>query len=276
MRLKNRVAVVTGGTAEMGAAIGRRYAEEGAKIVLCSRTTEKGERNAREITASGGEAIFVAADLSREADAKNVIATAAKRYGRVDILVNVAAPTTEVKGGMDKPVAEQPFEDFEYLLKVGLYGPYWMSKYALIEMVKNPGGVIIYISSIAASMGIRGIPGYSVGKAGLEALTRQIATDYSNKNIRAVALRLGWIQSNDLNRALAHHPVAGPMVRNMHMTRPGTPEDVAGICAYLASDEAEYVSGQVWPFDGGAGAKAAAPDMTAAYKDIMASGKVKL
>jgi NAD(P)-dependent dehydrogenase (short-subunit alcohol dehydrogenase family) len=220
---------------------------------------------------TGETVIFVEADLSKQGDCRNVVAQTVSGFGRIDILVNCAAPTDVVKSGFDRRLTEQRFEEFEYIMKVGLYGPYWLSQLAIPEMIQAGGGVIINISSLGAARGIRSIPGYSASKAALEALTRSIATDYAGDNIRCVALRLGRVETNDMNRALGKHPTAGPAIRDLAFTRAGVPADVAAVSAFLASDEAAYVSGIVWPFDGGASVKAPIPDLTAAYKEVAAA-----
>ncbi len=273
MKLMNKVAVVTGGTGEVGQAIAARFAQEGAKLVLCSRRAESGEECARNIIGRGGEAIFVKADLSTEADAKRVIDEAVRRFGRLDIIVNNAAAIDVLKGGRDRPVTEQPTEDFDYIMKVGIYGPFWMCKYGIAEMQKNPGGsggVVINISSNQSQFGLHSRPGYSASKGALESLTRQMATDYAEFGVRCVALRLGYVQSNDISRRLIAHSKAGPAMRALHLTRLGIPEDLGGICTYLASDEAAYVSGVIWPFDGGSGSKAVLPDLMPYYREILA------
>lgn len=270
MRLEEKVAIVTGGTGEIGAAIARRFVSEGAAAVICGRNRENGEAVAAGLCAAGGRAWFVRADLSSEDDARHVVDETVRRFGRIDILVNNAAPIDELKAGRDKPLGDQDSKDFDYIMKVGLYGPYWISKRAVKAMILNPGGVIINISSGVAVSAVPSRPGYCASKAGLEGLTRSIAYDYADHSIRCVGVRLGYVQSNDISRRVMEHPNAGPQMRQVHLTRLGVPEDVAGIVTFLASDEAAYVSGTIWAFDGGSSSKATIPDLTIPYRDVMA------
>ena len=157
--LSGRVALVTGATGSMGAAIARRLADEGAAVAGLGRTRGSGSglRVAEQIVAGGGRACFITADVSREDQVRDAVAAAVESFGH------------------------EPTEVFDRMMRVNLYGPFWTAKYAIPHMLRTgTGGAIVSVSSISASRVDRSMPAYAASKAGLEGLTRQIATDYGS------------------------------------------------------------------------------------------------
>ena len=251
--LAGRVALVTGATQAMGAAIARRLAAGGAAVVGVGRSAERGLAVARSLRAEGLDADFVAADVSDEAEVARAVAAAVSRYGRLDIVVNNAAAMDAAEG----PAHLEPTEVFDAVLKVGLYAPFWFAKHAVPVMIDGGrGGSFLGISSYASSRGVAGIPAYSASKGGLEALTRQLAVEYAEHGIRANVLVLGSI-AVPRNAGLHADAEMADALRGARLTdRPGSPEDVAAATAFLVSDDAAFITGATLDLDGGLLAKA--------------------
>lgn len=262
MRLAGKTALITGSTKGIGRTMAVTFAAEGANVIVTGRSVDAGEAVVAEIAGKGGDARFVAADIGQEADVQRLVDEAVFAYGRIDVLVNNAAPTELAAGGGDGLLTEVPTSSFDQVMKVGLYGPFWACKYAIPVMQRTGGGSIINISSYAGSFGVPGLPGYSCAKGALNALTRQVAVDFADAGIRSNAIVIGFVVSGGVSDVLASHPVVGKAFRDMTLTRSGTSQDVAWLAVYLASDQAEFISGAFMAADGGLGARSAAPDFS--------------
>lgn len=251
MRLKDKVALVTGATRGIGAAIARGFAKEGAKVVLCARNREAGAEVARSICSEGGVALFQATDVADESQVREVVDKTVAEFGRIDVLVNNAGPVDLLLSGTDRPLHLITTQQFDAILRVALHGPAWCSKYALPHMMKQHAGSIINISSVSARVGLPGVPAYSAAKGALSALTRQLAFDYGAHGIRANAILVGMIIHEGSATAIAD-PNALEMHRKRHLTRLGEPQDVVNAALYLAADESAFVTGTHVTVDGGA------------------------
>ena len=251
--LSGKVALVTGATQAMGEAIARRLASEGASVLGVGRSKDGGEAAAARIRADGLRAEFAAADISREDDVAYAVAEVARRFGALDVVVNNAASLD----GKEAAPHLLATETFDAIVKVGLYAPFWFAKYAAPVMIDGGrGGQFIAISSYAASRGVAGIPAYTASKGGLEALTRQLAAQYAEHGIRANTLVLGSIEV-PRNADLYRDEAMAAALRAARMTyRPGRPADVAAAVAFLACDEASFITGATLDVDGGLLAKA--------------------
>ncbi|MGE0387885.1 MAG: SDR family NAD(P)-dependent oxidoreductase [Gammaproteobacteria bacterium] len=269
--LNGKVAIVTGATQSMGVAIAARLAEEGAIVIGCGRSADRGEAAAQAIRARGARAEFLRADVGVEADVRSVVEVAARIHGRIDIVVNNAAAIDHIRGGGERPTAEETDEALDRHLRVGLYGPLWFARHALAHM-RAHGGAFVHLSSQAAMRAVPGMPAYASAKAALEALSRQMAVDFAAHGIRSNVVRVGAIQVEQ-NARLHEHPIAGPEMRaNQILQRPGRPEDIAAAVAFLASDDAGFMTGTVLDVDGGTGAKMRVPAISATYADMNAAG----
>jgi NAD(P)-dependent dehydrogenase (short-subunit alcohol dehydrogenase family) len=255
-RFDGKVVIVTGATKAMGATIATRFGNDGAAVVGVGRSVEEGEGVARSIRDRGGEALFVQADVSDEAEVEGAVAAAVDHFGSVDIIVNNAAPMRG-DGADDHPkaLADLPTEHFDWQMKVCVYGPFWFAKYGIPHMVAAGGGSIVNISSGAAARGVRAGGGYGPAKAALEALGRGLAVDYGPLHIRVNTVRLGAIRVPG-NAGLHDNPAFAAALQEARIVpREGTPADVAAMVAFLASDESGFITGEVFVVDGGAAAK---------------------
>jgi NAD(P)-dependent dehydrogenase (short-subunit alcohol dehydrogenase family) len=263
--LRDKVAIVTGGTATMGEAIAQRLGEEGVRVVAASRRSSLGEAVADRLRLRGIVASFVTCDVTVEDDARRVVDYAVTEHGRLDILVNNAAPVDLIRSGRERPVAEEDNESFDRMMRVCVYGPFFLAKQAIPRMIDAGGGSIINISSAAAVTAQPAMTGYGPAKAALTALARQIAVDYGIHHIRANTVVAGSIRVAE-NQSLHDDPDRGSALRaNQMLKQVGHPDDIASAVAFLASDDAAFITGLALPVDGGASARKPSPDISSAY-----------
>ena len=253
--LTGMVAIVTGATQAMGEAIAFRLAADGAAVLGVGRNVERGAAMVERLRAAGLRADFVPADVGQEADVRRVVRAAVTQLGGIDIVVNNAASLDA--DAREAPAHEESSELFDQIMRVNLYGPFWFAKYATPSMMAlGRGGVFVNISSYAAHRGVAAMPAYTASKAGLEALTRQIAVDYAEYGIRANSLVLGSI-AVPRNQRLHDDQQMSEALRHARMVpRVGTPEDTADAVSFLASPRSGYITGAELNLDGGLLAKA--------------------
>lgn len=250
-RLDGKRVFITGASGGIGETIARRFAEQGATVILAARSLDKLEAIADDIRVRGGHALAVRMDQTVETMVEAAIETSVQAFGGIDALINNAAPLDlVVKQGMDGPVHGMSTEGFHSIMKGVLYGPFWCCKYALPHMMKGGTGSIINVSSIAAVTGVPAVPAYSAAKGGLSALTRSIAFDYGRFNIRCNAILLGTI-GHERWSGMLDTPEKVETMKARHLTRLGVPDDVANAAIYLASDESEFVTGSHLSVEGG-------------------------
>jgi NAD(P)-dependent dehydrogenase (short-subunit alcohol dehydrogenase family) len=244
MRLRNKVAVITGAGSGMGKAMAKLFAAEGAKVV-CADISGNQDVVAAEI---GAAAVAVHANVANEDDVRNMIATAEEKFGRLDILVNNAG-----FGGQMGPLHEQTTERWDQVHAVNLKGVFFGMKYGVISMLKTGGGAIVNISSASGFVGWKHHSIYGAQKAGVNQLTKSAALDYAGHNIRVNAVLPGtmWTGLVKKSKEFPEPPADAAKLPGIPMNRWGLASDIAYAALYLASDEANYVTGVLLPVDGG-------------------------
>ncbi|MCJ7605992.1 MAG: 3-oxoacyl-[acyl-carrier-protein] reductase [Dehalococcoidales bacterium] len=245
MDLSGRTAIVTGSARGIGKAIALKLAEVGADIVVndIEPAAEAMEETAAEIRALGRRALTVTADVSSPEDVARLINTAAAEYGKIDILVNNAGVTR------DQLVMRMSDEEWDTVLNIDLKSAFLCSRAVLRYMLKQRSGRIISIASVVGIMGNAGQANYSAAKAGVIGLTKSIAKEVGSRSITANAIAPGYIQTRMTDQLDEKQTAA--MLARIPLNSLGTPRDVAEAVAFLASDEARYITGQVLNIDGG-------------------------
>lgn len=242
--LTEKVAVVTGAGRGIGKAIALKLAKEGASIVINYRKSEKEAKElVEEIIDKGGRAEAVQGDVSFLEDAEKVIKFAVEKFGRLDILVNNAGITR------DTLLLRMKEEDFDKVLQVNLKGVFNCTKHASAIMLKQRSGRIINISSVVGLIGNAGQANYAAAKAGIIGFTKSIAKEIGARGITVNAIAPGFI-ATDMTEVLSDK-VKEKLIENVPLRRLGSPEDVANLTAFIASDNASYITGQVINVDGG-------------------------
>ena len=247
MKLKDKVAIVTGAAKGIGWGIAKVFVEEGAKVVVVDWDEKEGPRTAAELSKTG-EAIYVKCDVSNEDNVKAMIQAALDKFGRIDILVNNAGV------GVYKSVLDTSSEDWDRCLSVNLKGQFMCAKYAIPHMQKLGKGAIVNISSVHSFATVNGVAPYAASKGGITALTRNMAIDYGPA-IRVNSIAPGWVLTPLIQSIFDSYPdpAAQRKTTEEHqvMKRIGRPEDIGRAAAFLASDEAAFITGTQLFVDGG-------------------------
>ena len=245
MRLKDKVAIITGAASGIGKATAKLFAEHGAKVVVADIDKDGGSQTVTQIQNGGNEAIFVETDVTLKVNTEKMVAQTVETYGKLDILFNNAGIA------MRLPVAELPEEDWHRCLDVNLTGVYLCAKAAIPAMLKNGGGSIINMSSIYGVVGADVRAAYVASKGGVTNLTRGMALDYAENNIRVNCICPGFVET-PLVAGVIKTPEEYQALADKHpMRRLGQPEEIAYGALYLASDESAFVTGIALPIDGG-------------------------
>ena len=246
-RLKGKVAVVTGSTSGIGIGIATLFAAEGAKVVICGRRESKGQAVVDRIRDQGGEASYHYMDISQPDSIEKLFADTAEQYGRIDILVNNAANV----GLKDGRVDELTLDMWDGIFQSDLRGTFYATKCVIPYLQKNEtGGSILNIGSMASCSGDLGSTAYACAKAAVNTLTQYTATQYGKQKIRCNCVRPGLIVTPE-NETRIPQTLKDIFSGNILVDRWGCPEDIGHICVYVASDESEYVTGQIIDVDGG-------------------------
>jgi 3-oxoacyl-[acyl-carrier protein] reductase len=243
MRLEGKIAIVTGGARGIGRGIALELAKRGAKVVVNYHANADAANEVVQLIKHGGDAIAVQADVSKLDEAQKLIKSATEFGGRLDVLVNNAGTTR------DMLLAMMPEGDWDLVIATNLKSAYNCCKAALKPMMRQKYGRIVNIASVAGLAGNGGQTNYSASKAGLIGLTKSLAKEIGGRNITVNAVAPGFVPTDLTNEILSK--VQDEAIKATPLGRLGTVEDVAYAVAFLASDEAAFITGQVLSVDGG-------------------------
>lgn len=246
-RLRDKVAIVTGGAGGIGSAVARRLVSEGAQVVVADIDLGRATSVANEL---GSAALPVEYDAGDADSIRGLVEATVRHFGGLDILHNNAAVTDPAVQSQDRTAPEIPVEVWQKVLDVNLTGYLIGCKYAVPEMIKRGGGSIINTASGSGMLGDLVRVAYGTSKAGIIALTKYVATQHGRDGVRCNAIAPGVIVTQALREAASD--ILAIQSRHVVIKRLGVPEDIAGLVAYLASDEAGYITGQCISIDGGA------------------------
>ena len=257
-RLDGKAAVITGGAGGIGEATARLFVNEGAGVVIADIKEQEGQKVAAELKAMGGRAEFIRCDVTKSGEMKDVMSTAVRLFGRLDILFNNAGIISPSRWD----IASCPEEVFDRVMAINIKGLFLGIKHAVPEMIRSGGGSIINTGSMASLVGVAGTGPYCVSKGAVLSLTRVAALDYGRHGIRVNAIAPGVVDTpiygtgsmKDLSPA-ERNEMYNAYVAMHPIPRVIQPEDVAYLVLFLASDESSMITGAVYPIDGGATAQ---------------------
>lgn len=243
--LQNKVAFVSGAGSGIGRAVAEAYAREGAKVVISDVNVEHGEETVATIKKNGGEAFFIQGDSSSAADNKRLVEETVAKYGRLDISCNNAG-----MGGPAKPTGEYEPEEWDKVIALNLSGVFYACRYQIEQMEKNGGGSIVNIASIHGTVAAPNSPAYTATKHGVVGLTKNIAVEYGQKNIRCNAVGPGYIETALLKSNMDDNALNAIAAKSA-MNRLGTSEEIAELVVFLSSDKSSFTTGSYIIADGG-------------------------
>ena len=244
-RFEGKVAIITGGASGIGKATAERLASEGAAVVIADVDQAKGQAACREVEQAGGKAVHIPTDVTSAADTEKMVSLTLAHFGRLDVLVPAAGKGA---GGTVDNTSE---EDWDSVVDLDLKGVFLSAKFSIPQMRKTGGGAIVCISSIGGLRGDWGGPAFSAAKAGVVNLTRHLAIAHAAENIRVNCICPGVIETPLTTNWLSKPKVLEAVTARHPIGRLGTAEEVAAAAAFLASDEASFITGAILPVDGG-------------------------
>jgi NAD(P)-dependent dehydrogenase (short-subunit alcohol dehydrogenase family) len=244
--LKDKVAIITGGTSGIGRETAVLFAQAGAKVVVAGRRQSEGDETVKLARAAGGDAIFVKTDVSRTQDVEALVKTTVERYGRLDTAFNNAG----IEGNW-MPLVDISEQEWDSVIDINLKGVFLCLKYELRQMLANGGGTIVNMSSVAGLMGSPSAAPYCASKHGVIGLTRTAALECAAQNIRVNAVCPAVIET-PMGERLFGAPDAHNGVLAMHpIGRLGTPREIAEAVLWLCSDKSSFMTGHYMVLDGG-------------------------
>ena len=248
MRLKDKVAIVTGASSEIGIEISKTFVQEGANVVLIGRNREKLEKTRSKIKDYSSRTVAISCDITNESQVIQTVNQITDHYGKIDILVNNA-------GVINDPIHfhEMSESDWMHLVNTNLLGTFKITKYVLAKMLENKSGCIINIGSISSE---RAIPKvhltvYCTTKAAINMFTKGLAVEYARRNIRCNCINPGIVNAGMIKQYLEYPEARKILEDRQPLNRIGEPGDIANAAVYLASDEASWISGAILNVDGG-------------------------
>jgi len=246
MRLANKVAIISGAASGMGAATARRFAKEGAKVVIADLLSEEGNALADSINATGGDATFFVLNVTDEAGWKEVVAETVRIYGRLDILVNNAG----ISGSATNDMLDSALWD--RVMAVDATGVFLGTAASIPQMQKNGGGSIVNLSSISGNVGQTMVHmSYNAAKGAVRTMTKSTAVQFGKDGIRCNSIHPGLMPPMRTSGATADPVVRAKMLKSVPLGRTGEIDEVANAILFLASDEASYITGAELYVDGG-------------------------
>jgi NAD(P)-dependent dehydrogenase (short-subunit alcohol dehydrogenase family) len=245
MRLQNKIAIITGAGSGIGRGIALAFIKEGAKVVVADWSEQGGKETVEQIKKENGEAVFIKIDVSEANDVEQMVKTCLDKFGRVDILVNNAGIYRACN------LHEMSEEDWDKIIDVNLKSMFLGSKRVIPEMLKQGKGKIINIASIAGLVGFAQSGAYCASKGGVIALTKEMALDYAPKKINVNCICPGVIKTAMTKDMIADPATKQFLESSTPYPRLGEPEDIAMAAVYLASDESDFVNGNLLVVDGG-------------------------
>lgn len=244
--LNGKVALVTGASSGIGRAVALAYAGAGAKVIVSDITVAGGEETVALVKSAGGDASFVAADVSVAADCEALAAAAVQRYGRLDIACNNAGI-----GGDMAPTADYPLDGWQKVIGVNLSGVFYCMKYQIPRMLAGGGGAIVNIASILGAVGFANAPAYTAAKHGVVGLSKAAAQEYGTQGVRVNSVGPAFIQT-PMIAGLEADPAMNAALVAMHpIGRLGHADEVAALVLWLSTPAASFVTGAYYPVDGG-------------------------
>lgn len=246
MKLKDKVAIVTGATKGIGKACAEEYAKEGARVTLAGRSQELGEAAAGEINARGGDAIFIACDVSDSAQVNDLVGATVEHFGGLDIMLSNAGINNKAEFLNVKE------EDWDRVIDVNLKGVFLCGQAAARQMVKQGrGGVIINMSSVIAVLGLKNQVAYSASKGGITQLTKSMALGLIDKGIRVNAIGPGAVATELMKRVGHNKALMNQILNRTPIGRIAECEEIGRVAVFLASDDSSFIVGQTIYPDGG-------------------------